>query len=305
MSQFLLDLSISPRPWVSRVFRTLRSATLRVHDPIVAYRLNGRSLALPLSHDLPNNRRVAPIYGDNLRRLCEFLRERRGRLTMIDVGANVGDSWALSSPVEGDRYLLVEASERWSRLLERNATGAPGVTRVRAMVSDRCERVSATVVVEQGNGRIEIGGRDAREIETVTVDVLVERHPEFAHADLLKVDVEGWDARVLRGAATLLRGRHPVLFFEHDPAGTAGEDGDRVFHELADLGYRRFLFYDHRGFLAAVVEAGEWERVADLDAYATQLEHYYYDVCVFHADQAELADAFLTAERGFYAARSR
>jgi hypothetical protein len=56
MSQFLLDLSISPRPWVSRVFRTLRSATLRVHDPIVAYRLNGRSLALPLSHDLPERR---------------------------------------------------------------------------------------------------------------------------------------------------------------------------------------------------------------------------------------------------------
>jgi FkbM family methyltransferase len=303
MSQFLLDLSISPRPWVSRVFRTLRSAALRVHDPIVAYRLNGRSLALPLSHDLPNNRRVAPIYGDNLRRLCEFLRERRGRLTMIDVGANVGDSWVLSSPAKDDRYLLVEASERWSRLLERNATGASGVTRVRAMVSDRCERVSATVVVEQGNGRIEIGGRDAREIETITVDALVERHPEFARADLLKVDVEGWDARVLRGASTLLRTARPVLFFEHDPSG-AGED-DRVFHELADLGYRRFLFYDHRGFLAAVVGAGEWERVADLDAYATQLEHYYYDVCVFHADHAELPDAFLVAERGFYASRSR
>jgi len=305
MSQFLLDLSISPRPWVSRVFRALRSATLRVRDPIVAYRLNGYSLALPLSHDLPDNRRVAPIYGDNLRRLCEFLRARNGRLTMIDVGANVGDSWALSSPAEGDRHLLVEASERWSRLLERNATGASGVTRVRAMVSDRCERVSASVVVEHGNGRVVVGGRDAREIETVTVDALVARHPGFARADLLKVDVEGWDARVLRGAGTLLREAQPVLFFEHDPAGTAAGEGDQVFHELAGLGYRRFLFYDHRGYLAAVVGAGEWGRVADLDAYAAQLEHYYYDVCVFHGDHADLADRFLAAERGFYASRSR
>jgi FkbM family methyltransferase len=305
MSQFLLDLSISPRPWVSRVFRTLRSAALRVHDPIVAYRLNGRSLALPLSHDLPNNRRVAPIYGDNLRRVCEFLRARRGRLTMIDVGANVGDSWVLSSPAEGDRYLLVEASEHWTRLLERNAAGSRGVTRVQAMVSDRCERVNATVVVEQGNGRVAIGGRDAREIETVTVDLLVERHPDFARADLLKVDVEGWDDRVLRGAAALMREARPVLFFEHDPAGSGGNDVDRVFRELADLGYRRFLFYDHRGFLAAAVEAGEWARMADLDAYAAQLEHYYYDVCAFHASHADLLDAFLAAERGFYATRSR
>jgi FkbM family methyltransferase len=305
MSQFLLDLSVSPRPWVSRVFRTLRSAALRVHDPIVAYRLNGRSLALPLSHDLPDNRRVAPIYGDNLRRVCEFLRARHGRLTMIDIGANVGDSWVLSSPMAGDRYLLVEASERWSRLLERNATGAAGVTRVRAMVSDRCERVSAAVLVEHGNGRVVMGGRDARELETVTVDVLVERFPDFAHADLLKVDVEGWDARVLRGASNLMRGARPVLFFEHDPAGTPTGESERVFHELADLGYRRFFFYDHRGFLAGVVEAGEWGRMADLDAYAAQLEHYYYDVCAFHGARADLPDAFLVAERGFYAARSR
>src|SRR5262252_2272764 len=122
MHQFLLDRALSPDRRTSRVFRMLASVVARVDDRIVHYRLNGRTLALPLSHDLPRNRLAFPTYSDNLRRLAAFIRRQSGSLRMIDVGANIGDSWALSSEPghTRDGFLLIEGNPRWFALLERN-----------------------------------------------------------------------------------------------------------------------------------------------------------------------------------------
>ena len=53
--------------------------------------------------------------------------------------------------------------------------------------------------------------------------------------DVLKVDTDGFDAKVLRSARTLLADHHPCLFFELHPAlwDEAGEDPRAAFAFLA------------------------------------------------------------------------
>jgi len=306
MRQFLLDRALSPDRRTSRLFRLLAGGVARVNDGLVRYRVNGRLLELPLSHDLPRNRHVFPTYSDNLRRLANAVRRGRGRLVMIDVGANVGDSWALASDAAAtsDAFLLVEGSPRWFTLLERNTASDPRVTRERALLADRAGETDAGFVVEEGNGRVIAGSQRVR---FDTLDDVVDRHPAFREANLLKIDVEGYDDRVLRGASRLLDTARPVLLFEHQPRLLAAMGGDdrAVFGELAARGYGRFVLYDNRGYLIATVAATDRERLEELLRYARMQPDCYYDVCAIHDRDASLRHAFLEDEQAFYSALER
>jgi len=104
-------------------------------------------------------------------------------------------------------------------------------------------------------------------VPVVALDAWLAAHPEFDPADcvLLKVDVQGYELRVLEGAAGLLRrATHPrfMVIAEHDAAlsqlavGTASG----VANVMRDAGYRLLADPWRRGMSAdpAYVRAASW-----------------------------------------------
>jgi FkbM family methyltransferase len=302
MSQLLFDLTNSPHPAVARLANRIRNAVVRRHNPDVRWSLAGRALIVPLSHDLPWARRHFPNYAGNLLRVAIFLRRHDSGLRMADVGANVGDSYLITQPGTGDRYLLVEGAERYFRLLVRNVGGDPGVTCVRALLSDRSSAEAGGMVVEGGNA-IVVAGAAGEGSAFDTLDAVLQRHADVTPLNLIKVDVEGYDGRVLRGARTTLSADAPVVLFEHHPhlVRAAGDDDCAVFADLAALGYGPMILYDNRGFLLGTLDPGDATRLAELVSYARQQDGYYYDVIAFPSRRAADRDMFLREEHAFYA----
>lgn len=68
----------------------------------------------------------------------------------------------------------------------------------------------------------------------VTLDGLARDTP----ADLIKIDIEGYEGHVLRGAQRLLSDRRPTLVFEFAPNGLDGITGHELMDMLRDFGYR-------------------------------------------------------------------
>jgi FkbM family methyltransferase len=303
MSQLLFDLTHSRHEVVARLANRVRNAVVRGHNPDVRWSFAGRTLTVPLSHDLPWALRYFPNYAGNLLQIATFLRHRDGRLRMADVGANVGDSYVTTRPQAGDRFLLVEGAERYFRLLERNVGGDPGVTCVRALLSDRASAEAGSMVVEGGNAIVVTGAAGAGSAFD-TLDAVLRRHADVAPLNLIKVDVEGYDGRVLRGARATLSTDAPVVLFEHHPrlVRLAGDDDCALFGELAALGYGPMIVYDNRGFLLGTLDPVDVARVAELVSYARQQDGYYYDVIAFPSRRAADRDAFLREARAFHAA---
>ena len=200
--------------------------------------------------------------------------------TAIDVGANVGWHTLLMAARAGStgrvyafepnnstrRRLVsaVEANDLAHVTVDGRAVadlvGASGFQAPLAgHVWDGTGRLIAAPAQEKREGQ---EGREGRErqttaIECTTLDAFVaERHIE--RLALVKIDVEGWELSVLRGARHMLNVLRPVVVFEYDPAyvsrsGGAAEDVTRCW---SDAGYELFAL-DPRRPPALVARLGD------------------------------------------------
>ena len=159
-----------------------------------------------------------------------------------DVGANIGSYTLLASASHpGVRVTAVEPGEpALTRLRENLALngldGFSGVKVAAVAVGDS----EGTVRFTRGRdtiNRIALGGDgDSVEVPITTLDALFSDDPPA----LIKVDVEGAEDRVVRGAARLLSGeRPPVLLLEwiDEVAGEFGVTGESFEARLAGHGY--------------------------------------------------------------------
>ncbi len=243
MIQFIYDQSTRQNRYRWHFFNLIRMRIAKRFDPAVQYTLSGRKITLPFSHPLPIILKNHPLYSRNLTRLAGFLRAQLGSLMMIDVGANIGDSYCLSDPHSGDSYLLIEGESKFFEFLSNNTHSDPSVDREFALLTDDVSKREDRLMIQGGNATLQSEAICTSAISAgySTLDRLLESHPKFQKTTLLKVDVEGYDRRVLMGGRKLLAETKPVIFFEHHPRKIAalGEDDVRVFTEINRIWLRR------------------------------------------------------------------
>ena len=82
-------------------------------------------------------------------------------------------------------------------------------------------------------------------VETTTLDNFAQEHHLAGRVTMIKIDVEGWETRVLsHGSTTLARDDAPVLQveFTDQAARSADSSCKQLYHKLQDLGYMMFSY---------------------------------------------------------------
>src|SRR5579884_4218264 len=131
----------------------------------------------------------------------------------FDVGANVGFYTLLAAVLvgEGGRVVAFQPASRNARYLRRHV----GLNRLRNVdvfevaVLDRCG--VARFDEERGTATGKISDSGALTIQTVSIDQLVDEGL-VPTPDVIKIDVEGAEMDVLRGAEAVLRENGPAIF---------------------------------------------------------------------------------------------
>jgi FkbM family methyltransferase len=158
----------------------------------------------------------------------------RRRQVAVDIGAHVG-LWAR---VLCDHFSRVLAFEPvFTDCFRRNLEDKSNVTLYPVALSDRSGSVE--MEVNEGNsGSTHVASVPTGRGETVPTATLDSYG--LADVDLIKIDVEGWEYRVLRGAGeTLLRCR-PVVIFEHKGHEKAYQETQGSVEYLRTLGAELF-----------------------------------------------------------------
>jgi FkbM family methyltransferase len=289
----------------ARVYSRLERLVLRFEDPLVHFRFAGFDLRLPLSHRLPVFLHTCPHYNRNLGRLGKLVHQRYPGMTAIDVGANVGDSVAVLRSQSNFPILCVEADATFFDLLQQNAKQFADVELARAYLGESPSRLPGRLVSSSGTGHVQAAPNGAAEtIHIRTLCDLLAEHPRFAAPKFVKIDTDGYDCKILRGAAPCLSKSKPVLFFEYDTyfLRQSNDDGLSAFATLKDLGYTDLLVYDNLGVLLGPA------RIDDDAALLRIHNEYcdgrpggrYTDLCAFHAEDQGLFAAALTSESEYF-----
>ena len=263
----------------------------------VRRKVRGVDLYMPWSHALPDYSLGGSTYGLNLIELADALARRgTGELRFVDIGANIGDSaLQVLNRVDG-KALCVEGDEYWQRYLRMNTGQDPRVTIEEVMLSSASTE-GAGVTARRSYGTTTFVQDDEADGNTtwVSVDDLRDRNQDFAEARLIKTDTDGYDPILVPALARAWAESGPVLFFEFDPtlAREVGTDPDRLWGELADLGYTRLAIWDDTGDPLGQLGVDEApEAATGLEPRPRELGYSFWDVAAARGDDAEAAAAF-------------
>jgi FkbM family methyltransferase len=165
-------------------------------------------------------------------------------MTVMDVGANWGlYSLLISRAVgpSGKVYAFEPVPEIFARLKEHIAlNNATNVIPVPIALSD--EKGTAKMSVKEGESSL------FRRVSDEFVEVQVERLDDFVErekierVDAIKIDVEGAELKVIRGADKTIRRDKPILMVEIQAATlqAAGTTPEELFETIVSYGYNAF-----------------------------------------------------------------
>jgi FkbM family methyltransferase len=285
-----------------RAARMARKSLLRVWRPPFEAEYFGQSMLFPGQHDLPLLINDLPFFNTPLRRLAEAVRSSEGHLRLLDIGANIGDGMPLVDPKPGDKFWLIEGSAEFLPYLRENVACYEGVTVIPSYVGAEFAVSCGSEVVADGNAYVVagVGG----EIVYETVDRLFS-DASLPSPNLLKIDVEGHEARVFSGSRTFLGREQPVVFMEWYPP-LLEREGFGVLASLDALvaaRYTHVIVYDNHGHFLEECGLDERGRLELLARYAGMKERFYFDLVVFAPRHAALQKTFVASEAAFFASQ--
>ena len=214
-----------------------------MEDPIIKFELGDRTYVFYLPDRQDNLQRVIRETGafDELEILADMLLRLAPGDLVIDCGANIGNHSIFLAGAAQATVIAIEPYRHLYEILDRNIALNELDDRILPLNSALgAERGTGTVVygssVNLGRTRIETPPNGmGPEIAVIPLDALELTAP----VKLIKIDVEGMEADVLRGAAGILERDAPFVYAEaHDE--TALDDMTRAVEPFGYVATTRF-----------------------------------------------------------------
>lgn len=278
-------------PKKSRIWGLLRKGLIKFwHDPECFLSIHRHMLYLPLSHALPQYLATLPLYDSLLRRLGTFLRQKNGYICVIDVGANIGDTIAAffenNSPQ--DNYLGIEPNPHFRKYLFRN-WGNQKQVKILPYFCTANQRSTQKYQIVEYKGTAEILQSDSGNLlDSKTLTQIIAEQPDFKKCNVIKIDTDGYDFDVIRGASEFIQQDHPAVFFECAPMSNADfvQDCITILDYFASVGYKSFFAYDNFGHLIGKFSLSELHIFKKILTFQLTSRLFFIDILVMMEEDA-------------------
>jgi len=251
-----------------------------VSDPIIIKKIGKNKVYIHKSHKLPEYRKQFPFYDQALPRICQTIKEIDNDLTLIDVGANIGDSIALITDKVSGNFLCIEGDQKYLPVLKKNiAKFKSSNIEIEPSYCGDGSKNTLSIINENGTARlIETKNSEIKNIKTL--DQMINEHPKFRSANILKIDTDGFEINVLRGAKKFITSSRPIIYTEFTPE--LYDKLDQKYSELIEIlikyGYTQSMFYDNFGRPIKKVNLNDKKSIISLVSKINKKNIYYYDI---------------------------
>lgn len=211
---------------------------------------------------------------------------KRKPIILIDVGAAIGDTILLiTSNCQGmiKEFYCIDGDPEFFVYLQSNLQSFKEGQLFFANLSDQ-EGVERELI------RTHLGTASAqgeRNVRSVTLDSIIFSQPP-AEIDLLKIDLDGLDGKVLLGSQRTLERYRPGVIFEWHPIlyQKTGNSWVTPFELLEQWGYPQFIWFDKLGNFDFIMKNLDKEIIQKKAQFClTNAESYpdwHYDIVALH-----------------------
>ncbi|MCX6186042.1 MAG: FkbM family methyltransferase [Bacteroidetes bacterium] len=290
MHQYIFNQLIyksSLKSYKFKFFYVLRNLIGKYFNPNIVYNLGVYNISIPIVHDLPINIKIHPNYNQNLGKIAKAVNEKYPANSVIDVGANIGDSVAIIHNYVNSPILCIEGNEMYLPLLRKNTSSIHNVSIEASFVGD--EEITVKAQSKQGTAFLEESIKDEG-IKVKKISAILDKHPTFKNSKLFKTDTDGFDNKILKGAKSFFEEIKPVIFFEYDPyfLSKQNEIGYDIFNFLHNLGYQDLMLFDNTGNYIFTIKSNQELELIELHNYFNQNGSRYLDICAIHEIDKDL-----------------
>ena len=268
---------------------------------VTTTRIGRYSIEVPTLSPVAWHYSHAPDLVGQLGRLTSLLKKKYPGLSAMDIGANVGDTACIIKSAEDIPLLCIEGEEFTFGFLKRNIVQFSNTTAHQLFLGEKSGVASVDFENAGWNLTLKPGTGFTTTIKLTSLDDFMATQPGGQVFKLLKIDTEGFDCSILRGAMNFLRNFTPAITFEYNRGNmdAIGEPGLPTLFKLQELGYSRIVFHDQSGRFLLSTTMADHVLIKDLHDYADCVEGRigYLDITVFHARDVDVADAFVGLER--------
>jgi FkbM family methyltransferase len=244
---------------INKILRVITTKTLLPAKRYLAskgktkrFKYDNFSIELPYDHLLPNYQRDFKRYDRFLPHLASKLTEG----TVIDVGANVGDTLASMADKNTKlQYICIEGDSKFYQFLLRNTKILKEVSDIYVDTYNILIGKNIKKVILEGNGSTNHGIIDDQNgLPTEALDTLL-KNKIPSPVILVKSDVDGFDYDVISSAFSILKEYKPLCFFEcqYDFEWQKAGFVDLI-NNLEYLGYNSFTIFDNFGEIIVTLE---------------------------------------------------
>ena len=275
----------------------IRRLMMLMGDPSYTVEMRGKKMTLPFSHKLPIYIGRFPFYDALPSRISSHIRTVRGFLRMVDVGANVGDTIAACYNHHDDHFLAVEANPAFVKYLRLNTSNIQHLTLVQAF----CHSGSSgqtSVSIDSSNGTATIREGHGLTLPRKTLDEIINENADFNDANFLKIDTDGNDFDIIKGAHAYISKSKPVILLECDIFDNSTYVSDLVdtMKFFDQVGYASMIVYDNYGNLFGVFDIKDFVGFKYSLFYQLVSQFGYFDLLILKPED----ELFIRSEKVYF-----
>ena len=221
-------------------------------------KLYGSVVVLPSTHLIPVVARKYPTFNNPyLELVYDCVKEKNRKINIVDVGASIGDTFLFirkNLPLAIDKIFCVEGHPGFAKYLAVNTKSFPEAIILRAVLSDKNEEVSSLVEIHESTASAQ--GKSF--VKAQPLDAVIGKATNEI-IDIIKIDTDGFDGRILAGSLHILTQHRPLVIFEYHPGliQNTGNDLFQPFAILENCRYNMLLWFDKYGVFSHFTSADE------------------------------------------------
>ena len=241
-----------------------RKAFERLIQPVfdVSVKLHGAKATIPSTYRYPLTiRQFSTFNNPYIQLVYQVWKEKKRKLVVTDIGAAVGDGLLLVQQNIGEainKLYCFEGHRDFLKYLQINASQFHNTKIIESILSDKEEEIPSLVQIHSTTA----SARGETTVQATTLDAVWEKN-ELSEPDIIKIDVDGFDLKVISGSKKILNGYKPYILFEYHPWHLldTGNDHISAFSILLAAGYRKLLWFDKFGIFKYEIHTDDHAKI--------------------------------------------